>query len=142
MKWNGRWFPRIVDWDSENLYPIYLPFPCSDFLSQGCGWEGVKFFFLKNFTFSSRFMRHVWFSHCNSKTQCCIFSKLCRYVHHVMGVCCIVFGIDGMLLEFLWIFEILKINTSISYFLHFRVLCYFQHLKKEEILRSAPSLTG
>ena len=25
-----------------------------------------------------------------------IFSKLCRYVHHVMGVCCIVFDIDGM----------------------------------------------
>ena len=22
--------------------------------------------------------------------HCCIFSKLCRYVHHVMGVCCIV----------------------------------------------------
>ena len=29
-----------------------------------------------------------------------IFSKLCRYVHHVMGVCCIVFDIDGMLFEF------------------------------------------
>ena len=28
------------------------------------------------------------------------FSKLCRYVHHVMGVCCIVFDIDGMLFEF------------------------------------------
>ena len=26
--------------------------------------------------------------------------KLCRYVHHVMGVCCIVFDIDGMLFEF------------------------------------------
>ena len=30
------------------------------------------------------------------KTHCCIFSKLCWYVHHVMGVCCIVFDIDGM----------------------------------------------
>ena len=26
----------------------------------------------------------------NSKTHCCIFSKLCKYIHHVMGVCCIV----------------------------------------------------
>ena len=42
------------------------------------------------------------FSHCNSKTHCCIFSKLCRYVHQVMGVCCIVFDIDGMLFEFFW----------------------------------------
>ena len=33
------------------------------------------------------------------KRHCCIFSKLCRYVHHVMGVCCIVFDIDGMLFE-------------------------------------------
>ena len=29
--------------------------------------------------------------HTSSKTHWCIFSKLCRYVHHVMGVCCIVF---------------------------------------------------
>ena len=29
-----------------------------------------------------------------------IFSKLCRYVHQVMGVSCIVFDIDGMLFEF------------------------------------------
>ena len=28
------------------------------------------------------------------------FSKLCRYVYHVMGVCCIVFDIDRMLFEF------------------------------------------
>ena len=34
------------------------------------------------------------------KTHRCIFSKLCRYVHHVMEVCCIVFDIDGMLFEF------------------------------------------
>ena len=24
MKLNGRWFPQIVDWDSGNLYPIYI----------------------------------------------------------------------------------------------------------------------
>ena len=28
-----------------------------------------------------------------------MFTKLCRYVHHVMG-CCIAFDIDGMLFEF------------------------------------------
>ena len=33
MKLNGRWFPQIVDRDSGTLYPIYPPFPCSDFLS-------------------------------------------------------------------------------------------------------------
>ena len=29
---NGRWFLQIVDRDSGNLYPIYHPVPCSDFL--------------------------------------------------------------------------------------------------------------
>ena len=29
---------------------------------------------------------HVSFSHCNSKTHCCISSNICRYIHHVMGV--------------------------------------------------------
>ena len=80
-----------------------------------------------------------------------------------MGVCCIVFDIDGMLFEFFMnflnieenkIFRILFFN--ISCFRH--VLRYFQHLKKKidvkknlggggvdlfgEILKSAPSLTG
>ena len=31
MKLNGRWSPQIVDRDSGNQYPIYPPFPCSDF---------------------------------------------------------------------------------------------------------------
>ena len=35
------------------------------------------------------------FLHCNLITHCCIFSKLCRYVHHVMEMCCVVFDIDG-----------------------------------------------
>ena len=63
-----------------------------------------------------------------------------------MGVCCIVFDIDGMLFEFFMNFlnieknKILRIFFfKISCFLH--VLCYFQHLKKI-ILKSAPSLTG
>ena len=38
--------------------------------------------------------------HCNSKTHWCIFSKLCRCVHQVMEVCCIVFDIGVMLFEF------------------------------------------
>ena len=68
----------------------------------------------------------------NSKMHCCIFSKLCRYVHQVMGVCCIVFDIDGMLFEFFMNFlnieknKILRILFfKISCFLH--VSCYFQH---------------
>ena len=48
----------------------------------------IHFFVKKNwFDFLiSCFLRVLcYFQHC------CVFSKLCRYVHHVMGVCCIVF---------------------------------------------------
>ena len=31
---------------------------------------------------------------CRSKNHYCISSKLCRYVYHVMGVCCLVIAID------------------------------------------------
>ena len=58
----------------------------------------------------------VTFSHCNSKTQWCIFSKLCRYVHQVMGVCCIVFDIDGMLFEFFMNFLNIEKNKILRYF--------------------------
>ena len=51
-----------------------------------------------------------------------------------MGVCCIVFDIDGMLFEFFMNF----LNIEIFYFLFFfnissflRVSCYFHHLKKK-----------
>ena len=44
-----------------------------------------------------------------------VFSrKLCRYVHHDMGVCCIVFDIDGMLFEFFD--KILKNAPSLTIF--------------------------
>ena len=48
-----------------------------------------------------------------------------------MGVCCIVFDIDGMLFEFFMNFlnnEKKIKNLNISCFL--RGLCYFQHVKK------------
>ena len=52
-----------------------------------------------------------------------------------MGVCCIVFDIDGMFFEFFMNFLNIEKNkikknlfVNISCFL--RVLCYFQHLKK------------
>ena len=48
MKLNERWFPQIVDRDSGNLYPIYPPFPCSDFYPKG-GGGGVFFFLQKHF---------------------------------------------------------------------------------------------
>ena len=64
-----------------------------------------------------------------------IFSKLCKYVHQVMGVCCIVFDIDGMLFEFFMnVLNIEKNKILRSLFLNIscvlRVLCYFQHFKK------------
>ena len=38
---NGRWFLKIVDRDSWNLYPLYPLFLCSDFVSQMWGgWGG------------------------------------------------------------------------------------------------------
>ena len=55
-----------------------------------------------------------------------------------MGVCCIVFDIDGMLLEFFMNFlnieknKILRFVFNISCFL--RVSCYFQHKKKKKKL--------
>ena len=91
-------------------------------------------------------------------------------MHHVMGVCCIVFDIDGMLFEFFMNFlNIEKKNIFFQYFMFssrfmlfptltksgggggvelffyfnsfsFHILCYFQNIKK--ILKSAPSLTG
>ena len=39
-----------------------------------------------------------------------VTKKRCRYVYHVMGVCCIVFDIDGMLFECFMIF--LNIETK------------------------------
>ena len=82
------------------------------------------------------------------------------YVHHVMGVCSIVFDIDGMLFEFcmnflnieknkILIFNFLNIEKNkilIFNFLNFscflRVLCYFQHLKKIKIGNFNMKLNG
>ena len=85
-----------------------------------------------------------------------------------MGVCCIVFDIDGMLFEF--VMNFLNIEKNVFFAFHaisnikkkigvkkkfgggglilfwkknsfsFHILCYFQNIKK--ILKSAPSLTG
>ena len=43
---------------------------------------------------------HFDFTWLPKKMHCCIFSKLCRYMYHVIGVCWIDFDIDGMLFEF------------------------------------------
>ena len=65
MNLNGRWFPQIVYRDSGNLYPIYPPFLCSDFLSV---W-GVSIFvfrktILSHLIFSSHCMLFsIWFKH-------------------------------------------------------------------------------
>ena len=50
-----------------------------------------------------------------------------------MGVCCIVFDIDGMLFEFFMNFLIIEKNKILRFFFNIssflRVSCYFQHLK-------------
>ena len=74
-------------------------------------------------------LTHLMFSSC---FFCMIFSKLCRYVHQVMGVCCIVFDIDGMLFEFFMNFLNMEKNKILRFFLFkiscfLHVSCYFQH---------------
>ena len=55
---------------------------------------------------------------------CCIFSKLCRYVHQVMGVCCIFFDVDGMLFEFFMNFLNTEKNKILRNFV-FKISCFF-----------------
>ena len=54
------------------------------------------------------------------------------YVHHVMGVCCIVFDIDGMLFEFCMNFlNMKKIKFSIFFFQYFMFSsCFISNIKK------------
>ena len=73
------------------------------------------------------------FLDCNVKTHYCIFSKLCRYVHHVMEVCCIVFDIDGMLFEFVMIF-LAKISLYIIFLIHvLRFMLFPTFLERKQI---------
>ena len=57
-------------------------------------------------------------------------------MHHVMGVCCIVFDIDWMLFEFVMNFlNIEKKNIFSNFFLNscfLPVLCYFQHFLEKK----------
>ena len=69
------------------------------------------------------------------KTHCCIFSKLCWYVHHVMGVCCIVFDIDGMLFEFCMIFFLSKKNKHFLRILLFSFHVFFAFYAISNICR-------
>ena len=50
---NGRWFLQIVDRDSVNLYPIYPPFPCSDFFISSVGGGGGGNVFLSFYAISN-----------------------------------------------------------------------------------------
>ena len=53
-----------------------------------------------------------------------------------MGVCCIVFDIDGMLFEFCMNFLNIEKNKIFLFFFNIscflRVSCYFQHKKKKK----------
>ena len=79
MELHGR-FPQIVDGDSMNLYPIYPPFPCSDFCSKGWGWCGCNIFcrktFFSHFMFFSRFygISNLFFSKNNSFSFQCFLT--------------------------------------------------------------------
>ena len=57
-----------------------------------------------------------------------IFSKLSRYVHHVMGVCCIVLYIDWMLFDFFlnfWKLEKCPFTVCMFHFLFLHYMLYF-----------------
>ena len=66
----------------------------------------------------------------------CLQNDLCRYVHHVMGVCCIVFDIDGMLFEFFINFLNIEKNKILRFFFHFMFssLMLFPTLKKKKLV--------
>ena len=65
----------------------------------------------------------------------CIFSKLCRYVHHVMGVCCIVFDNDGMLFEFFMNFLNIEFFFFFQYFKFSSRFMLFPTLKKKNYVK-------
>ena len=65
-------------------------------------------------------------------------------MHHVMGVCCIVFDIDGMLFDFFMNFLNIEKNKILRFFfsifhVFFAFLCYFQHLKKQALVGTGMS---
>ena len=65
------------------------------FTLMGFCFEFVMIFYdFRSFRPSAGPSRFV--SHFNSNTYLCIFSKLCRDVYQVMGVCCMVFYFDWM----------------------------------------------
>ena len=53
---------------------------------------------------------HVSLSHCNTKMHCCISSRLCRYLHHVMGE----FFFKNKKISFQVFFEFYAISTIFS----------------------------
>ena len=69
---NERWFLQIVDGDSWNLYPLYPPFPCSDFVSQmwggGCNvfltFYAISNISRKKFCEYKPIISHLMFSSC------------------------------------------------------------------------------
>ena len=101
MKLNGRWFPQIVDRDSGNLYPIYPPFPCSDFWSQVCG--GVNYFFVSFWTCWQEISgdrvalffleKHLILNSCFLRVLCYEFLKDLKMPLHLLYVPLFVFAL-------------------------------------------------
>ena len=67
-----------------------------------------------------------------------VFSR--NFAGMCMGVCCIVFDIDGMLFEFFMNFlniekKIIKKKCFVNIYSFLHVLCYFQHLRKKFVYK-------
>ena len=65
------------------------------------------------------------------------FLETCRHVHQVMGVCCIVFDIDGMLFEFFMNFLNIEKKKNDFIFLIFHVFLAFHaisNIKKKNLV--------
>ena len=133
---NWRWFLQVVDIGTVGIYIQYILYSlvisAAPKARDGRYCNAPRPSVCLSVCLSVRLSVTFSFRTVTQKTHCCIFSKLCRYVHQVMGVCCIVFDIDGMLFEFFMNFlnieknKILRIIFfKISCFLH--VSCYFQH---------------
>ena len=68
-------------------------------------------------------------------------------MHPVMGVCCIVFDIDGMLFEFFMNFLNIEKRKFKEHFVYNILcfpsgLCYFQHVKKIGVQKIFPGGGG
>ena len=58
------------------------------------------------------------------------FLETLQYVHHVMGVCCIVFDVGGMLFEFFMNFCRKTILSHFAFYAIFNITYFFLNIEK------------